>query len=378
MSISLSKNETEEFHSPHKGMPPLDLDGPAISFFEFWPTKLFYIPIALECLALSAWYRGATLPTISNPHFPMGGWVGESKEDVLTNVNELARQYIAPFISFTARPEETAEAECNRALNELHQSKLDLPIVAKPNVGCRGVGVRPIRTRDDLIRYFEAYPRGEKLLLQKLIDYEAEAGVFYIRLPEEEQGRIFSITLKYFPHVVGDGQRNLKQLIEEDWRAGQLKHIYLERHKNQWDRVLANGEPFRIAFTGSHSRGTIFRDGCHLITPEMTQAFDDIAKSIPDFYFGRFDVRFPDITDLQQGRNFHILEINGAGGEATHIWDRKTPLWKAYLTLFRQFQLLYKVGYQNRNRGFKPASLRSLYNAWQEEKRLTALYPYTE
>ena len=26
---------------PHQGMPPLDMDGPALSYFEFWPMWAF-------------------------------------------------------------------------------------------------------------------------------------------------------------------------------------------------------------------------------------------------------------------------------------------------------------------------------------------------
>jgi hypothetical protein len=64
----------------------------------------------------------------------------------------------------------------------------------------------------------------------------------------------------------------------------------------------------------------------------MREAFDRISYDIPEFYFGRFDVRFSDFQELQQGGGFKIVEINGAGGEANHIWDRKTPILQACRT----------------------------------------------
>ena len=51
-------------------------------------------------------------------------------------------------------------------------------------------------------------------------------------------------------------------------------------------------QAIRLAFAGSHSRGAIFRNGTHLVTPQMEARFDAIAKALPEFHFGRFDVRF--------------------------------------------------------------------------------------
>ena len=48
---------------PHHGMPPLDEDGPPLSFFEFWPVWAFYPPV----MAYAAWqmlrHRSILLPT---------------------------------------------------------------------------------------------------------------------------------------------------------------------------------------------------------------------------------------------------------------------------------------------------------------------------
>ena len=68
-----------EIRQPHQGMPPLDTTGKQISFFEFWPPRYFYAPMFLYWLWLTLRHGGRfTLPTISNPLFPMGGWIGES------------------------------------------------------------------------------------------------------------------------------------------------------------------------------------------------------------------------------------------------------------------------------------------------------------
>ncbi len=363
---------------PHAGMPPLDTSGPALSHFEFWPGYLFYAPVGLLWAFLAAKYRSATLATIANPLFPHGGLMGESKADVLDTIAGDARSFVAPFVTHIKTGHDDSELDFQRAKKIMMQNGLSYPIVAKPDLGMRGIGVRPVRNDSDLRGYLDAFPHGNKLLLQKMIPFDGEAGVFYVRLPGEDKGQVLSLTLKYFPHVTGDGKSTLEELIHADPRAGRIPHIYLERHKDSLQMVLPTGQPFRLAFAGSHSRGTIFKNGNDFITHEMTNAFDRIAKEIPEFYFGRFDVRFEDIEDLQNGHGFSILEVNGAGGEATHIWDSKTRLIDAYRSLFRQHSLLFKIGDRNRARGFRPTKAWDLMRAILKESSLTKAYPSTQ
>ncbi len=110
----------------------------------------------------------------------------------------------------------------------------------------------------------------------------------------------------------------------------------------------------------------------------MCDTFDKVAKTIPEFYFGRFDVRFPDFETLQSGDEFKIVEINGAGGEATSIWDSATSLGDAYQTLIRQWSLLFRIGALNRARGFRPVSIATLFRNYRLEQELSRIYPLTE
>jgi hypothetical protein len=304
----------------------------------------------------------------------MGGWVGESKATVFEQAGPYARRFIAPWATLDRTPNVSAA----QALEIARQAGLTLPFVAKPDMGCRGAGVRRVRSEAELADYIAAFPVNERIVLQALVDHEAEAGVFYIRKPSEPRGRIVSLTLKYFPYVYGDGASTLAGLIARDPRAGLLQNVYCPRHNKRLDWVVPKDQPFRIAFAGSHSRGTIFRNGNHLITEAMVDAFDRIGKDIKEFYFGRFDVRFPTIEDLQAGRNFTIVEVNGAGAEATHIWDHRTTLREAYAALMHQYKALWETGAENAKRGFKPAPLGDFWRAYRHETRLWAQYPLTE
>jgi hypothetical protein len=365
---------------PHQGMPPLDQAGPALSFFEFWPMWAFYPPVMLYAAWLMLRYRGVLLPTVANPSFPGGGFYGESKADILALAMRHTPEWVAPFIT-VERPEAAwvdPAVECEAALAALADAGLSLPVVAKPDLGCRGAGVKLVRTVDDLAAYLQAFPRGATLLLQRLVPFEGEAGIFYCRRPGQANGRIVSITLKYFPHVTGDGRRSLRQLILDDPRAGKLSHLYLRRHIARLNQVPAAGESIRLAFAGSHSRGAIFRNGTHLVTAEMEACFDAIAKRLPEFHFGRFDVRFEDFAQVQRGRTFTIVEINGAGAESTHIWDRQTSLPQAWLALMRQYRWLFEIGHANRARGFKTMRWADFARDYRREKVLTPLYPATD
>jgi hypothetical protein len=365
---------------PHEGMPELDTSGQPLSFFEFWPMWAFYPPVAIYALWLMIRYRGILLPTAANPSFPGGGFFGESKAEILQLAMQHIPQWVAPFITRDRLPEGHASiaAQTDTALAALEEAGLSLPVVAKPDLGCRGAGVKLIRSREDVAAYIAAFPSEARFLLQRLVPHEGEAGVFYCRHPNWPQGRIISLTLKYFPYVYGDGRRTLRELILSDARAGQLSHLYLKRHTARLDTIPAQGEAIRLAFAGSHSRGAIFRNGTPLVTPQMTQRFDEISKALPEFYFGRFDIRFADFKAVQAGEGFTIVEANGAGAESTHIWDRKTTLLAAWRDLMTQYRLLFQIGRANVDRGFKALSVKE-FLVWRErEKRLTPLYPPTD
>jgi hypothetical protein len=255
--------------------------------------------------------------------------------------------------------------------------------------------VQPIRTNRELTAYLESFPSGHKLLLQEMagtnprpadrmahvperLRQAREAGVLYLRLPDAEKGTIFSLTLKLFPEVVGDGSHTLAELIDADPRAHRIRDIYLQRHHSQHDRVLADGERLRLVFAGNHCQGAIFRNGAAIITDRLRQRVDEICSAIPGFYFGRLDLLFDDLQLLLDGEGFKIVEINGAGAEATHIWDASVSLGEAYQTLFTQYRMLFAIGAANRRLGHRPLRLVQLLRDIIEYRRVSRLYPLTQ
>jgi hypothetical protein len=354
---------------------------PPLSFFEFWPSWLFYAPIALQFIGMALRYRSATLPCAANPAILAGGFCGEAKRSILDQVADPARPLLARYTSVRTRPQGAdTEPSADMAAAEMamRTAGLAYPLIAKPDIGCNGTGVRLVRDRSALARYLAAFPRGETLLLQEFVPFDGEAGLFYIRRPDERDGRITSITLKYAPFVVGDGSSTLRQLILADRRAGQVPHLYLPRLAPRLDSVPSRGERVRLVFVGNHCKGSIFRDGTGQATPALTAAIDQLAKALPEFYFGRIDVRFASTVALARGDGFRVIEINGAGSEATHIWDARTRLADAWSAQFFHYGEAWRIGATNRARGHHPICIAALWRLWRLQKRLMKTYPLND
>lgn len=356
------------------GMPPLDLSGRSTSFFEFWPTWLVYMPVVAQWIALSIRYRSLSLPLLANPAIPLSGMVGVAKSAVFDAAGETARQWILPWLLYEVTVE--ASSVQNEAVVKLfEQQGFTLPIVGKPNVGCRGAGVKLLEDRAAVFNYISEFPVGGVIQFQQLSQWEAEAGVFYVKHPDDKEGTVTSLTLKYTPYVVGNGRETLAELVASDRRAGELLHLYKERHAQAWDRVLANGEPYRLVFSASHCRGAVFRDAQGLISTKLSQSLDKIFADIPGFYYGRLDIKFKDPTSLSAGTDFEIIEINGASSESINIWDRDAKLGSAIKTLLHQYSTLFKLGEKNRRLGHKPPGILVLLKAWRYENKLVKQYP---
>jgi hypothetical protein len=347
--------------------------GSPLSFFEFWPGWMFYTPVVIHWLMLGARYGDFSLPTAANPRITTGGLCGESKLSVLSQVGPEGQALVAPACGVLARRGGSAAAEAAMAA-----FGLQYPVVAKPDIGCNGTGVRLLRERAAMDRYLEEFPAGETVVLQQYVEDPQEAGIFYVRHPDEPQGRITSVTIKKPPVVVGDGRSTLRQLIMADERARLVPHLYLDRLADRLDIVPEQGKNIQLVFVGNHCKGSIFHDGGALVTPALTGAIERLARSMPDFFFGRIDVRFTSTASLRRGIGFRVIEINGAGSEATHIWDPSTKLIDAWRAQFFHYGAAFRIGAANRRRGFAPSGVRAMYRDWMNQRRLMALYPLND
>lgn len=351
---------------------------PQISSFEFMHPWLFYQPVILHWIWLAIRYRGPLLPMAANPTIYSSGFVLESKSKVLELMPaDLVERWVGTYVFVP--PAASVEERFAVAKRLVAAKGIDYPLVAKPDIGLRGAGVRRVFNDDDLRTYLTLFPLHAGMLLQTLIDLPVECGVLYVRHPDEEHGRVVSLTTKDFPFVVGDGKRTLRALILAHPRASFVPKLYFDRHSPEaLASVIPEGERRMLVFAGNHCRGTVFHNGNHLITPAMSAAFDAISLRIPGFHYGRFDVRCESHQALREGRGFRIIELNGAGAESTHIWDAHTTPRQAYATLFDQYRTLFEIGSRNRRDGHRPIRLRQFVRDVFAMRRLARLYPPTE
>ena len=345
----------------------------SISSFEFWPSWLFYIPIVVFWVLMGLRHRSFSLPTAANPRIETGGLCGERKTTILDQAGVEAIGWIAPYVVVTTDVDDQA-----RTLQAMADASLSLPVVVKPNIGCNGTGVRLVTSEATLETTLAEFPRNVELVVQELVVHDGEAGIFYIREPGAPTGRITSLTLKEAPVIIGDGRSTIRSLILEDERFQHVPQLYLPRLKDRHDEVLKQGERLRLVFAGNHCKGSIFMDGSHDITRALSTRIDSIMQDFPDFHFGRLDVRFESSAALRIGESFRIIEINGVGSEATHIWDPHTSLWTAYLDQFEHYRIAFEIGAQMRQRGIKPTPLRELLASWRLQRRLMAGYPLND
>jgi membrane protein DedA with SNARE-associated domain len=332
----------------------LDLFWQRLRGWEFWPVWAFYPPVLAWIGLLALRHGGLRTLAAANPGIPEGGFVGESKHDILRRLPEAwtLPAFRVPKASAGLPHGEDRVAAC---LNGLAARRWPFPVVLKPDAGQRGVGVRLARSADDVRAYLSAQPGA--VLVQRCHPGPYEAGIFYYRFPGEAAGRIFAITDKIFPAVEGDGRSTLEALVRRHPRYRMQARVFLRRHAGELARVLAPGERFQLAFAGNHAQGTLFRDGSHLWTPALEARIDAIARAFDGFCIGRFDVRYADVDRFKAGEDLAIVELNGATSEATNIYDPAWPLWRAYGVLFAQWSLVFRIGAANRRLGHVPATL---------------------
>ena len=235
-------------------------------------------------------------------------------------------------------------------LKTLEKANIQFPFIAKPDIGLRGSAVKKIETITDLKKYHQK--ANFDYLVQDLIPFANEVGIFYVRYPNEKTGKITGIVAKEFLIITGNGKSSIQTLIKQNPRYEmQLQTLTLEYGK-KLDEILPLGEKINLVPYGNHARGAKFLDWSHLISDKLTAVLNEICLQIDGFYFGRLDIMYNTWQELENGQNFAIVELNGAGSEPTHIYDPKHSLFFAWCELAKHITFMYKISVENHKKGF--------------------------
>lgn len=233
---------------------------------------------------------------------------------------------------------------------EIDQQQLQYPIILKPDVGYRGLLVSLVKSPTELATLLETYQ--VDFIIQEFIPYPEEFGILYHRFPNQDKGRISSVTLKDFLHIYGDGISTVEMLMQQKSRTSlQLARLATE-HVELLASIPAKGKKVYLGKIGNHSRGTTFLNGNHLIDQQLVDTFDQIGNQIDGFFYGRFDVKCPDLDNLRLGKNIKIIEINGILAEPAHIYDPlKSNYWKALRDIAQHWLLIGRIGSESHEMG---------------------------
>ena len=309
--------------------------------WEYWPYQVVYLPVYFQYLFYAVRTQSFFYFNASNPTFKNGGFFLESKKEIY--------DLIPP-----AYYPKTILIQSNESLNgiisKIKTENIQLPFIAKPNIGLRGTAVKKINTVDELENYIKK--ANFEILIQDLIPYENEIGLFYVKLPNQP-GKITGIVAKEFMILTGNGKNTLRELIQQDLRYLFQLETLEEEYKEQLETVLEIGEVINLVPYGNHCRGTKFVDASFEITSKMTESFNEICQQIDGFHYGRMDIMYKSFEDLAQGKHFQIVEINGAISEPTHMYDPKHSLLFGWKELTRHFHYMYLISKHNKKNGAK-------------------------
>ena len=332
---------------------PIDIPGKkgASNYFEHWPPYVFYFPVIICYLLLSCRHKSLTLPSITNPEFP------DSKCDSLDLIPDSLAKWVGRYQRFHVNKNPSRRTDA--AQKCIKDAGLTYPLVIKPDLGLKGIGVARLDDKQALDDYFQRHEGAGDFQFQEYINWPGEAGAFYIRMPGSAKGHIVSLAFKFPASVTGDGRSTLKTLIDAQKIPRLKKQLFLNHNRHQLDRVIKKGETFPLMFVRNHDQGGVYTDGRPHITTELSNRFDEIARAIPNFYYGRFDVKFEAMDTFTKGQRFKIIEINGASSEAGHIFDADARLGRVYLSYFKRLNRLFAISVANRKRGYHPISLKT-------------------
>lgn len=311
--------------------------------WEYWSFNMLYGPIYLYWFVLCARARSFFFFNTANPSIKNGGFLMESKKEIY---DLIPVQYYPQTMLFTAG------TPVEQLLEQIRAAGFVFPLIAKPDIGMRGLAVAKLADEKEVCLYVQE--SRVDFLVQEYVPYENEIGIFYYRYPDEAAGHISGIVKKEFLAVVGDGKTPTRELLLRDPRYILQLPILEQTIQHLLAEVVPAGEKKVLVPYGNHARGALFLDDSDRADAKLVSMIDEICKQVPGFYFGRLDIRYRSWEELKQGKQFSIIELNGAGSEPTHMYDPRHSVFFAWKEIIRHWHILLRISRQNHRRGKLP------------------------
>jgi len=309
--------------------------------WEYWPFDVMYSPIYFvwfwfSLKAKSFFFFGSSNPTIKNAGFLM-----ESKKEIDALLPENYKP-LTLFFPFDTKPE--------IIIDSVREHKLNYPLIIKPDIGMQGKAVVKVNNAFELLSAASRFT--VDFIIQPFIPFPKEMGIFYVRYPDAEYGKITGIVEKEFLTVTGDGVSTIEQLLNKTPRYILQLPVLRKTLGERMHVIPRKNEEEVLVPYGNHVRGSLFLDSTYKNNPQLEALIDKVCKSVNGFYYGRLDIRFNSFEELVADKNWSIIELNGAGSEPTHIYDPKHSLFFAWKEIIRHLKMLYEISMQNKKKGF--------------------------
>ncbi|MEO6733552.1 MAG: hypothetical protein ABIN01_20175 [Ferruginibacter sp.] len=304
--------------------------------WEYWPFNVVYGPIYFYWIWLMIKSRSVFFFNTSNPLINNGGFLMESKKEIYDLIPQ--QYYPATVLFKTGTP-------ITEVMKGIERKEMSFPLIAKPDIGMRGMLVQKIHSEKELANYISNTK--VDFLVQAYIEYENEVGLFYYRYPGAANGNISGIAGKELLTLTGDGVSTMEELLMKNPRFILQLPVLKETHADTLKTILQKNEQHLLVPYGNHCRGSKFLDISNLINEDLVNVIDKICKEIPEFYFGRMDIRYKSWEDLKMGRHFSIIELNGAGSEPIHIYDPAHSIFFAWQEIIRHLNILFEISRLN-------------------------------
>lgn len=325
--------------------------------WEYWSfgavyTWIYPIWVYLSIRSGSFFFFSASNPSIKN-----GGFLCESKKDI---------HNIMPTHLYPATMHFDVGDNIEDIRLRLRENKFEYPLIGKPDIGGRGRGVKLLSNDAELTEYVANTT--VDFHVQQFISYTKEVGIFFYKYPGETSGRISGIVRKEFLTVTGNGKDTIRQILLKDDRSRLQMDSLVNMYGEYLDTVLPDGEEKLMVPYGNHARGAKFLDDSYQADAGLAHRMNDICGQIKDFYFGRLDIKYNDWEEFKQGKNFSVIEVNGAGAEPTHIYDPRHSLFFAWKEIVRHWIILSRISRMNHKRGVRYLTVKEGMKMFRDDK----------
>ena len=307
-----------------------------IFHWEAWHYHLKYIPISPVWLWYCIKARSLWFFTASNPSITFGGFEGEGKDEIYKQL---------PSESFPKSILISSNSPFSSVQELINEKTFEFPFIVKPDIGMMGYMFRKISCEAELKLYHESI--SVDYLIQEFVKYPLEVSVFYYRMPHSDKGTISGFLLKQQPEVTGDGKSTLAELIKQNQDLRFKQNEMMARHQKHLDMVLPVNEKLILSYASNRSQGGKLISLADEIDEKLENVFDQISLQSKYFYYGRYDIKCASIESLKNGKDFSILEYNGAGAGIQHVYGNSLTLSQACKTILSHWKMLYRISMHN-------------------------------